>query len=409
MRILFVDQFSEPGGAQLCLRDVVEEARARGWSTWLMVPGAGLPASLGSYENGSKSIRDVFAFGIDTALAAMAIRREIRERGIDLVYVNGPRVLPAAALTGLPVIFHAHSYLSAGYARSLVRLALHAQRASVIAASKFVADPVRGVGEIQVIYNGVADHGFFARSFSSQKLTVGIVGRISPEKGHLDFMSAARRIASVCPGTEFVVYGAAVISRSGYEAQVRRAAAGLNIEFRGWTTDVAEALRSIDILAVPSAPIESTTRVIPEALSAGTPIVVYSSGGIPEIVRSGHTGILTAANPAALSEAILCMMGDRDSMRRIAVNGRIEWERRFRKERFTGQVCDSIGKIAENFTVKKATARRFEPPGTTSAHDRAHAARGTRTGPPLPLPAISRVDRADNAREAAGTTGAPQF
>ena len=405
MRILFVDQFKEPGGAQLCLRDVIEEARARGWRTHLMVPGDGLPASVASYENGSKSIRDFFAFGIDTARAALAMRRAIHDRGINAVYVNGPRVLPAAAWTGSPLIFHAHSHLSANYARSLVRLALRARHASVIAASNYVAEPLRGATDIRVIYNGVADQSFFARSFSSQKLTVGIVGRVSPEKGHLDFMLAAGRIASLFPATKFLVYGAEIISRSGYEAEVRRAAAGLNVDFRGWTNDVAEALQSIDILAVPSAPIESTTRVIPEAFSAGTPVIAYAAGGIPEIVRNGHTAILSETTPEALSEKIVRVMRDRDLMRRLAVNGRIEWERRFHKTRFTNDVCDSLAKLM----AKEATARRCEPLAAASPRDRASASPGTRSETSTPVPGIPHADRAHSGKEAGEITGAPQF
>jgi len=41
VRIVFLDQFSDFGGAQLCLRDVIEEVSSRGWQAEVMAPGAG--------------------------------------------------------------------------------------------------------------------------------------------------------------------------------------------------------------------------------------------------------------------------------------------------------------------------------------------------------------------------------
>ena len=49
----------------------------------------------------------------------------------DLVYVNGPRLLPAAALARLrvPVLFHAHSCLPPGASRMLAGMSLRRMRA----------------------------------------------------------------------------------------------------------------------------------------------------------------------------------------------------------------------------------------------------------------------------------------
>src|SRR5579875_2119570 len=215
----------------------MEAAQRRGWRPRLLVPGSGLPPSLASYNNGSKSMRDRALFAVDTLRAAAAIRREIRRRGADLVYVNGPRLLAAAQLAGSPFVFHAHSRIPAGSAQWIARRALRARCAAIFASSRFVAEPLYGTAPLRVVYNGVADQGFAARSFSAPALTVGILGRIAPEKGHLDFVRAAK----------FVIHGAAIISRAGYEAEVRRAASHLNFEFHGWTDCPAPALHSIDI------------------------------------------------------------------------------------------------------------------------------------------------------------------
>lgn len=351
MRILFADQFSQPGGAQQCLRDVMEEARSRGWSTRLMNPGNGLPASVGSYANGTKSLRDMSLYGADMWKAARAMRRVVREDRIDLIYVNGPRILPAAAMVRPPLVFHSHSLISAPYALQLARWSLGKSRAAVLAASRFVAGPLIGLqcaSSVRVIENGVQDQKFEARRLSSQALTIGMVGRIAPEKGHLDFALAARKVARLHPSTRFVVYGAPLFSGGEYEREVRFAASDLNIDFRGWTRDVSQALHSIDLMAVPSGPSEACGRVILEALSAGTPVVAYPSGGICEIIRSRQTGVFTsAANPGALAQSMNELITNRELMRWLAMNGRREWECRFTAERFTREVCDSLERVLE--------------------------------------------------------------
>jgi len=129
---------------------------------------------------------------------------------------------------------------------------------------------------------------------------------------------------------------------------VRRKALSVGVKLEGWKENVSETLHAIDILAAPSDAVESTPRVIIEAMSAGTPVVAYPSGGIPELIRSRQTGILTAGPiPDALAWAIFDLMTNRELMRRISVNGRREWEDRFQARRFVREVCDSLLEAVE--------------------------------------------------------------
>src|SRR5215471_16815726 len=132
MRLLLLDQFSELGGAQRCLLDLLPAIRARGWDSLIGLPGSGEmfarvraigfdagQISCGPFRSGSKSAADLTRFAVQTPRLAGEIRR--LAAGVDLVYVNGPRLVPATALAGLdvPVVFHAHSYLQPGLVRRL--------------------------------------------------------------------------------------------------------------------------------------------------------------------------------------------------------------------------------------------------------------------------------------------------
>jgi glycosyltransferase involved in cell wall biosynthesis len=340
VNILFVDQFSDPGGAQLCLRDLLPEVLGRGWQSRLMAPGPGEfvthPLALGPYTNGSKSMRDYLRFSIDMPRAALAIRRVVQEGSIDLLYVNGPRVLPAAIGISCPVVFHAHNHVSGFVPRTLVSQSVRLTGALVIAASQFIA---RAYTEARVIYNGVADLSGGPRSFQNRPVRIGIIGRIAPQKGQLDFV----RAAGIIENARFFVFGEELFGNSRYTRAVKDLAANAPVEFRGWTNDVGGALRDLDILAVPSGRAEAATRVIPEAFSAGTPVVAYRAGGIPELIEHGRTGVLTERPDfESLARSLQALAGDQAMLERLSAAGRTEWERRFRVETFRTNICDLL-------------------------------------------------------------------
>ena len=390
MNVLLVDQFSDPGGAQLCLRDLLPGMLERGWRPQLMIPGEGMlfqaarelgvPAHrlpLTAYTCGRKTIRDVMRFAVDLPRAMGAVRRVVRDSNIDLVYVNGPRVLPAALGCGCPVVFHSHNLLGPGYARMLASAVIRRTGATVIAACHFLGDSLGGVvpkERVRVIYSGVPDQELEPRSRRiGSEFRVGLIGRISPEKGHLDFIEAARLIARQRKDVRFHVYGSALFSSADYEAQVRRMAEGLPIEFHGWINDVGLTLQGLDVMVVPSKAHDAAPRIVMEALAAGTPIVAYRSGGIPELFENGRSGTLcTASKPAALANAISGLLADSNQMAALASGGRQEWAKRFKVERYQQEICDLLQNVAH---ASDAISERWQRTARESARDAAIGSR----------------------------------
>lgn len=388
MNILFIDQFSDPGGAQRCLMDLLPEVRRRGWSPHLMAPGdgeltdwchrSGIPVHvlpLRRYANGTKTAMDLFRFGFDVPRMATAIRSVIGEKRIDLVYVNGPRVLPAVAgLSRLPVIFHAHSLVGKFYASTITEASLRLTHAAVIAASEFVARAHWSAG---VIYNGVADLSLGPRSFGGRPARVGVIGRIAPEKGQLDFVQAARLLGGDASGAQFLVYGAPLFSDPGYERAVRAEAQNGPVQFCGWTNNISTALRDLDLLVAPSGPAEAATRVIMEAFSAGTPVLAYRSGGIPELVEDGRTGVLTESpDPEALARGIRLLMADPAKLERLSIAGRREWDARFRIDTFRSNICALLeSTVKERQGTRATSATRHARRSVVHGRDESRVAR----------------------------------
>lgn len=366
MNILFLDQFSDLGGAQQCLLDLIPAVQAAGWTAVCAAPGPGrlseklrdqgvafysLPAM--PFAAGPKPPRDFVRFAFGVPQLARKIDHAMRESRADLLYVNGPRVLPASAWAArkarLPVLFHSHNYLAQRSAAVLAGRSLEFARARVIACSRYVTRPLARYidpAQIRVIYNGVAAANGERRAATAGP-RIGIIGRISPEKGHLEFIQAARLIVQSHPTTAFLICGAPLFSdpeASQYFERVRQAAEGLPAEFTGWQDDVPSVLAGLDLLVVPSLREPGAPRVILEAYAARVPVVAFASGGIPEILHDLETGFLVEPPTAeALAAKIQSVLQSPELMRNIAERAYSVWKEQFTLERYQREVLAVIG------------------------------------------------------------------
>jgi glycosyltransferase involved in cell wall biosynthesis len=352
MTLLLLDQFSDPGGAQQSLLELLHAIRRRGWKALVALPGTGeifqqvralgfetARVDCGPYSSGRKSLSDVARFLAESPRVARQIRKLASDVQADRIYINGPRLLPAAALAVLrcPAVFHAHSYLPPGPVRKLAGTALQCMSAHVIANCRFVAEPWRPYvrpENLSVIYNGVPGPAALLPRPRQWPPRVGCIGRIAPEKGQREFLAAASLIHRALPDCRFWVYGAPLFSEPGYSEEVRAAVAGLPVEFAGWIPDVYAALAGLDLVLVPSAAHEATTRVILEAFAAGVPVVAFRSGGIPEVLDDGHGGWLADSVQDMARLTIDFLTAAPEARAAASEAARDSWRRRFTLDRF---------------------------------------------------------------------------
>jgi glycosyltransferase involved in cell wall biosynthesis len=362
--LLFLDQFNQMGGAQRCLLDLLPAFVQAGYATHLAVPGDGplsdgarecgavvhrIPS--GEYTSGRKSWTEGVRFSVDLPRQAMRIASLASKHGIDLLYVNGPRLLPAAAIAaqGRPVVFHAHSTVAQRSSARLAQWAIRSMNAYVIGACRFVLESLAvDAGPSCIIYNGVeAIASVQRRRGPGEPWRIGVIGRIAPEKGQFEFVQAARLLLSQMTlgqrHCEFVVCGDAMFSSPVYSRRVRTEAEGLPVEFTGWRDDICDVLSTLDVIVVPSAEVEATTRVILEACSAGVPVVAFRSGGIPEIIEDGVTGVLCAPTPQDLAAKLLDLFSNGERMlHRVSARAQVAFKARFTLERYRSEVLDVV-------------------------------------------------------------------
>jgi glycosyltransferase involved in cell wall biosynthesis len=365
VNVLFLDQFSALGGAQQCLLDLLPAVEERGWKARAAVPTGGQLVGLlrgqgvtvdevrcGPYRSGQKSAADILRFAADTPALAAKIADLLDRNPTDLIYVNGPRMLIPAALGAhgrVPILFHAHHAISQRSAAYLEGLALKYSRATVAACCEAVARPVRKwvAGErIHVIPNGTRDMGFRVYPLPDGRgsagrgsvmggseavaggsgARIGVIGRISPEKGQAEFLRAAALLVARMPDARFVICGAPLFGDRSYYLEVLRLAAHLPVEFLDWQEDVGVVMRELDVLVIPSRQ-EGMPRVLLEAFSAGVPVVAFPVGGMPEVIEDGVTGFLARGDLATTLEYVLGSGPKR--LRDVARNARRQWDRRY--------------------------------------------------------------------------------
>ncbi|HVP45009.1 MAG TPA: glycosyltransferase family 4 protein [Bryobacteraceae bacterium] len=366
MNVLFLDQFSDLGGAQQCLLDLVPAIQASGWNMTCAVPGDGMlirklrdrgvpvhSLRLAPLTSGRKKLLDFWRFAFDAPRLARRISSLAAETHADLLYVNGPRVLPAAAWaarkSGRPLVFHCHSHLGDASARKLAGRSLQLASARVIACCRYVARPLWPFidpGRLHIIYNGVAATGAEIVIKKSGP-SIGLIGRISPEKGQVEFVLAAQRLAGKYARCQFIICGAPLFSSPQahrYFERVREVAAGLPVVFRGWQDDVNAVLSGLDVLVVPSLHEPGAPRIILEAFAARVPVVAFASGGIPEIVIQNKTGFLIEPpEPQALAAKLDALLQAPGQLHDIVGHAYETWKEKFTLERYQREVLAVMG------------------------------------------------------------------
>lgn len=257
-------------------------------------------------------------------MAVAWFRRLLRRAAIDLVYFPDytrwrPAELLAARWSRVPAVVHLRappddalvtdpSLRGVGIVGSSAAI-LRPLRDRLPAAAMHVAYPCIDFAPFEP---GAGRRGEF---FDAAAPLVGFVGMFRPEKGIEYFLDMAAMLRARCPAARFVAAGDESPSAARqWLARMRRHAEERGVadvvHFAGLRTDVADVMRSLDVLVVPSLR-EGFGRVIVEANAVGVPVVAFADWGIPEALEDGRTGILVPPrDTTALANAVRRVLSD---------------------------------------------------------------------------------------------------
>lgn len=158
-------------------------------------------------------------------------------------------------------------------------------------------------------------------------VVLGMVGRVHPNKGQLDFVQAAARLAAKQPELRFLIIGDAPVGFEDYYQKVSDRITTLGLQDRVLITNVPSAqipvvMNSIDILLAPSY-LESFSYTLLEAMAMEKPVIASNAGGTPEMISAGENGLLVPpGDPQALAQAASTLLADASLRLRIGKRAR---------------------------------------------------------------------------------------
>ena len=264
------------------------------------------------------------------------LTRLIKKETPDIIHVHGYKAalsaLPAAYLAGSPVLVTVHNYLAypgvsrlpSGFFRRMAK-ALDPLVNRYITVSDALKRELVSLGispgKISTVYNGIeplqyrkkemapggtVDGKEELKKMRGCRFAVGTLGRLVPQKGMDILVKAAAQVCRVLPGTRFFIAGEGP-ERESLESLASELNLNEKIVFLGKIQDTSSFLRNLDLFVLSSRS-EGLSISLLEAGAAGVPVVAADSGGMPEVVRDGKTGLVVPPGDSSLLAEAVCSL-----------------------------------------------------------------------------------------------------
>jgi glycosyltransferase involved in cell wall biosynthesis len=381
MKILFLDQSGKPGGAELCLLDIVKPFA----NTSLV----GLFAD-GDFRNlletnhipvqvlTTQAIKVSKESGLFSALVSLGqilplIYRVVKiVNEYDLIYANTQKALVVGAIASLlsrrPLVYHLHDILSLEHFSKTnlqVAMTLINNFASLVIANSQASKTafIEAGGNpniIEVVYNGFAPENYQVDEIEvtkireelgiNDKFVVGHFSRLSPWKGQNILIDALGE----CPeNVNVIVVGDALFGEDKYVKELHQQVKSLGLEnrvkFLGFRDDIPLLMSACNLVAHTSIAPEPFGRVIVEAMLCGKPVVAAKAGGAMELVEDGINGFLvTPNNVDELAQVINNCVHEKVNIDDIANHGKMNASHRFNVDSINYKIQELLKSVAIN-------------------------------------------------------------
>jgi glycosyltransferase involved in cell wall biosynthesis len=171
---------------------------------------------------------------------------------------------------------------------------------------RILVNPRIDAGRIHVLYPGISFETLDAQSklplnpdiaawLSRRSGPVLVHGAmLRPEKGHLQMLEVVAELCARFSGLCYVIAGEGGM-RQDIEARINALGLSDRVLLAGFVQPLAPLLKRADLVVMPST-FEPLGMSQSEALALGIPVVASRTGGIPETIADGRTGILVEPN-----------------------------------------------------------------------------------------------------------------
>ncbi len=206
---------------------------------------------------------------------------------------------------------------------------------NIICPSQFIKKQFDDIkkAKVNLIYNGTEiltkngrhKDGQFAstKTLSNSHYAIGMIANFFPEKRHIDFVYAAKKVKKGFPHTKFFIFGGTFypdsdprygkyIMKTIKDTQMQN-----DITLAGFLNDIHRGIEQMDLIVLPSVG-EGFSNAVLEAMALGKAVIASDSGGNPELIKNTETGFLVPPkNPKKLAEAMLKILQDQKKIRQF--------------------------------------------------------------------------------------------
>lgn len=316
MKVLHIIHNADIGGAQVLLRDILQNWRRTDIELVLLTHIEGY--YLSDYEGIGIQIYKI-DFEQPLLKRLLVIRRILQKVKPDIVHNH---LWMASLLGSITSAFYNNKVFNQIHNVLLVtdrprwKLMIYKQllyifrftRCHFVAVSNYELNALKQLGfredRLHLVYNGIKLRNFFLAQLPhniNEPIKLLFIGRLSTEKGVKYLIDAIDQLDS--DNIQLSIVGDGSL-REELKSQADKANL-YNVQFLGFHKDVRPLIATHHVLVLPSL-WEVFGIVIAEAMAMGKPIIATNVGGIPELVIHEKGGYLCpAADPVALAKAIL--------------------------------------------------------------------------------------------------------
>jgi glycosyltransferase involved in cell wall biosynthesis len=302
--------------------------------------------------------------------AIRRIRELSAQTGADVVHAHGYKadlyVYFALRGSNLPLVSTCHTWYNHDpkdrFFGVVDRFVLRSY-GNIVAVSEGVREDLLKAGvranKISMIRNGI-DLRTFDRASAVVKgelgwtdnPLIGLVGRLSSEKGVDIFLTAAARVLNQLPDAKFVVVGDGP-DRAKLEALIDELGIRASVRMLGRRDDMPAVYASLDLM-VSSSRREGLPIAILEGMASRLPLIATPVGAVPTVIFDAHTGVLVPPEePELLATKIIGLLQDDSQRERLGSAARQLVEEQFSAQRMAADYLD----LYEAATARAAKRR----------------------------------------------------
>ncbi len=378
MKILFLDQSGQPGGAELCLIEIAKPYRDRclvglfsdgsfkGLLEHEQIPVQILANQPLQVRKDSGWLQGISSLGQLLPLVSRVVQIS---KQFDLIYANTQKALVVGALASFlsqrPLIYHLHDILSTEHF-SRTNLLLAVALANRFASQVFATSEAARMAFIaaggrpdmtHVVYNGFDPAQYECDRVQTEqvrqqlgfpgKFLVGHFSRLSPWKGQHILLEALQH----CPENIAAIFvGDALYGEQDYAEMLQKRVSELGLQervrFLGFRSDVVPLMHACDAIAHTSIAPEPFGRVIVEAILCERPVIAAQAGGVIELVQPGVVDwLVPPGNPEKLAAVIRLYQKQQEWAQTFAYQARIQVQQRFHRDVINQQVAQLLEQV----------------------------------------------------------------